>query len=356
MNVIKRFFRRSKVPEDTVEAAVYWSARRRLGLLSSCEDQELAAWLNNPANGVAYEEVERVVKSLDAVSVNPDVRIMRAEALVLPPGSGRRYLPGGVVAGLAAAIAVSLILGVGAYITQWPAGRVTDEAQATRTATAPVRYETGVGASRDVLLDDGSVVKLNTASAIEVDFSPHIRSVRLLRGQAFFKVAKNANRPFVVAAGDRRITAVGTAFDVRLGDSRVAVVLVEGRVVIDPLKPTGLARVIPRLDRYRLSPGEKLVASANSEVTITSTDVESATSWRLGQVVFREDTLKEAVAEMNRYSVRQYSVEAPEIANLRVSGVFNTAHPENFYAALVSSYPVEIEQRSLLVSVLVPRK
>jgi len=216
-------------------------------------------------------------------------------------------------------------------------------------------YVTGIGETRTVTLDDGSRVTLNTASVLDVAFSAAERDVRLAEGQAMFQVAKDAARPFVVAAGDRRITAVGTAFDVRVDRDRVAVVLVEGHVVVDPLKPKGLAGFIPRLGRYDLNAGEQLVAASNEAVAVRTTDAERVTSWQQGQLIFRHDTIASAVAEMNRYSTVQLVVTDPQIANLRISGVFKTSTPDNFIAALTSAYPIDVDKRSPLVTVLIPR-
>jgi len=208
------------------------------------------------------------------------------------------------------------------------------------------RYRTEVGQRRDLQLPDGSVIALNTASTVLVHYTDRKRNVQLLRGQALFEVAADAERPFVVTAGDRRITAVGTAFDVRVDASGLRVSMVEGRVKVDPIQGEGLDRFIPLLGRKRLVAGEQLVADARHEVTVSVTDVAREVSWRDGRLIFRHDTLAEAVAEINRYSQTQLVVEDPRAAGLRISGVFSTHRPENFVSALSAYYPVEARPRA----------
>jgi transmembrane sensor len=193
---------------------------------------------------------------------------------------------------------------------------------------------------------------LNTASSIEVDFTDERREVRLFQGQALFEVAKDARRPFVVSAGDRFVTALGTAFDVRIDAGRIDVVVIEGRVAVDPVKRTGLGRFIPALARQEVHPGEELTSFGDRPASVAAADVERITSWRRGQVTFRDDTIAAAVAEMNRYSPRPIIVTDPRVGNLRISGVFGLIRPENFVAAIVAHYPVDAQRDARDATVL----
>lgn len=357
-------------PADPAEAAAYWSARLRLGLMEPGEDHAFRAWLANPAHCAAYDEVEGAIETAGALAAVPEIRQMREAALAaapaLQPTHGRQRRAQAVAAVLALAF-----IGTFAIVSTPPrsvapvASRPTAPIQASvdiANETAPLpppppkRYTTRTGEHLEVTLEDGSVVALDTASILDVAYSTELRDVRLVEGQALFKVAKNSQRPFVVTAGDRRITAVGTEFNVRVEEGRVGVVLVEGHVAIDPIKRAGLARIVPLLARYELDPGEQLVASASAPVAVTNADTSRTTSWRQGQLIFRDDTIAAAVAEMNRYSSAQLVVDDPRVAGLRVSGVFKTSRPENFVAALAASYPIATEQRSPLVTALVWRQ
>lgn len=350
---------RNEVPSDPADAAVYWSARRRLGLTSAAEVRRFGEWLKDPAHRAAYEAVEDAADVAGDFAADPGIRKLRAEALTATPAPGRFHARPIALAALSGALAAVVVVGLTIYWPKGPASRIADApptvAGADAQPIAATPYVTGTGETRVVTLNDGSVVTLNTTSVLEVEFSSTERDVRLVEGQALFQVSGESDRPFVVAAGDRRITAQDTALDVRVDTDRVAVVIVRGHAVVDSLRPQGLARVIPALGRYGLGAGEQLVASGGSAVSVTAADTERTTSWRHGQLIFRDDTIADALTEMNRYSTVKFVVEDPAIAHLRISGVFKTTRPENLIAALVSSYPVEAEKRSPLVTALVRR-
>lgn len=331
-------------PADPYEAADWWVAKRALGLLSTRESAALEVWLEDDRNRAAFDLVQGVHEQAGAYAGEPEIREMRAEALKAGP-LGMQERSWGRVAATGAAV-VLLLGGGGWLLLREPsngAAAVADAGEASLPTTQ--RYETRVGERREVRLDDGSVVTLNTGSLLEVAYNPARRDVRLLRGQALFQVAHNKAWPFVVSAGDRQVTAVGTAFDVRVDGSRVRVVLLEGKVRVDPLRREGLERLIPQLAAEDLGPGQQLVASTGApSVTVAAADIQRAVSWRNGQVIFRDDTLGAAVTELNRYSETRILVNDPKLSALKVSGVFNTDRPENFVAAVTTFYPIKAVQ------------
>jgi transmembrane sensor len=239
--------------------------------------------------------------------------------------------------GLAAAIAASLLGGL-----VWIGPPATTTSDPATIASADVRrFATGVGQRRDLVLGDGSKVTLNTASLLEVRYSPERRDIRLLEGQAMFHVAKNPARPFVVSASNNQVTAFGTAFDVRIRQNgQVQVLLVEGRVRVEPVRRQGLERLIPALGRTDLVPGQRLVADASGAVALASVDVDRETAWNRGVLIFRNDSVGDAVREVNRYSAVKIVVDDPGLAGLKVSGVFPTASRDDFIAALEALYPL----------------
>jgi transmembrane sensor len=191
-------------------------------------------------------------------------------------------------------------------------------------------YHTAVGERSAITLQDGSTVVLNTNSALEVDFTSSERRIRLLRGQAMFEVAKSASRTFVVFAGDRRITALGTAFDVRLDKDAVRVLLVEGRVAVDAASRA----------RLELEPGEQLVAKSGAAAVVQPANIQRLTSWKSGRLIFQDESLGNAVAEVNRYIRHPLKIGDPRIAELRFSGVFRTAEVERFANSMTELYPI----------------
>ena len=327
-------------PADPGDAADFWLSRRALGLMSAHDETAFQAWLKAPAHAEAFARSERAYDALSAHAAHAEIVAMRAELLRHPRRQPPRvtYWAGG------AAAAATVLIAIGLFLAQDPGGNVTANSPAI---TAQQHYETAVGKHQTIRLDDGSTVDLNTNSIVEVAFNRERRSVRLVRGEALFKVAHNKAWPFVVTAGDREVTAVGTAFDVRLDPDAVKVVMVEGKVRVAPLKRHGLAVIVPALASESLVAGEELSANpGKADVNVSTADVQKSTSWRSGEVIFRDDTLASAVEEFNRYTDDKIVIDDPRVSALKVSGVFHTDRPANFLAAVTSFYPLSTRKLS----------
>jgi transmembrane sensor len=203
---------------------------------------------------------------------------------------------------------------------------------------------TGVGEQGTVMLDDGTQVLLNTASRIVVDFNTRQRHVRLVSGEAFFKVAKRPDWPFVVQAGDHEITAVGTAFIVRRDEARVAVTLVEGRVAVAEVAQSLDQKAVPSTPPMTLSPGERL--TYEDAVRLPKLDrpqIDKIMAWRQGMVDINDMTLAEAAVEMNRYSKWKLAVEGPAAA-IRVGGVFRSTDVKTFATAVAVTHGLTVRE------------
>lgn len=231
----------------------------------------------------------------------------------------RRWLAGTMRgAGLAAVAAA------GAFFWLHPAG---DDALATLR-----------GEQRRARLADGSTMLLNTDSRSRVTYSPELRRVTLERGEAWFDIAKDRIRPFVVEAGAVRVEAVGTAFAVRRIAGRAEVAVTEGRVRVwstaDP------ARFLLLDAGKRASIAEEAGAGA---AVVHAGGVADALAWRRGEIVLDGVTLGDAAAEFNRYNDRQLSVEA-SLAERRVVGWFRTRDVEGFARSAAAMTGARIEQ------------
>jgi len=188
---------------------------------------------------------------------------------------------------------------------------------------APTVYATGIGETRRINLEDGSSILLDAESKVRVEIDRRQRRVTLLRGRAFFKAARDPSRPFVVeAAGREVIGGGGESFDVRLGGTTVSVVAVEGELqVMTAGQPS--SRMLARA-------GQKLTLLPGVVARPVAADAQTATAWRFGQAVFEDQTLAEAVEEMNRYSHRQIRLPDPALGRMRISGVYRTGDNEAF--------------------------
>ncbi|OAI30316.1 FecR family protein [Methylomonas koyamae] len=175
-------------------------------------------------------------------------------------------------------------------------------------------YRTGFGEQRRLTLADGSSVLLNTDSALAVDLSGQRRSVRLLHGQAEFRVAKDTARPFVVEADGASVTALGTVFDVFAGGSRVEVAVSEHAVEV---VSQSLALKL-RIEEGQLWRHVRGKASAQP----SNADMAAVNAWKRGKFIFQDRTLAEVVAELNRYSASRIMIKDADLEQLRLSGVF----------------------------------
>jgi transmembrane sensor len=207
---------------------------------------------------------------------------------------------------------------------------------------------TGPGEQRTVELSDGTQVSLNANSRIVVEYDDRVRKVSLAKGEALFDVIKHQLRPFVVVIGDRKVVAMGTSFEVRREDpsgSAFAVTLVEGRVAIEPISWPDALPSASLSGLNLLNPGERLRFDGKSTEKKDSPAVERVTAWQRGQLIFDDASLVEAAAEFNRYGSHKLSIDGPELARLRVGGVFKISDPSSFAQAMASAYHLRIRDR-----------
>ncbi|TRO21780.1 DUF4974 domain-containing protein [Ectopseudomonas mendocina] len=203
-------------------------------------------------------------------------------------------------------------------------------------------YYTAVGERRLIELEDGSRVWLNSDSALSVRYSADARGLELQRGQALFEVAKDAQRPFVVQAADGQVRAVGTRFDVALRADRVQVEVSEGVVQVRSGAAPGVSvDAGQRLDyRQQQAPGPLQVL-----------DLDNASTWQRGKLIFNQRPLGEVLAELERYLPGRILIEDAALREQRISGVVDLDQPEALLANLERLQPLRITRLPWLVLV-----
>jgi len=222
-----------------------------------------------------------------------------------------------------AAMAVAVLAAVG--LTSW---------YVCRQGTS---YRTEVGQIRSVPLEDGSHVTLDTGSRIEVAVRADARRIDLIHGDAYFEVAKDPVRPFVVSVDRARVVAVGTKFYVERDDNGLIVLVTEGKI---------------RLERPAESPQE---VAAGSEARLDATElrishptdleIEETLGWRNGYLLFRDTSLVQAVARFNRYTHKRLLIQDPSIAEIRIGGHFRLDDVQGFLWLLKSGFPINVDER-----------
>jgi transmembrane sensor len=326
------------VDRQTVEAeAAAWLAQLDGGALSRADRAAFCEWLGrSPEHRESLTRMARMWSGVDeiiearierAVTENEDVKPHRAMGL---GGALARLYPAHAAAAFAtAACALALAALV---VVNGPFGG---------SEPAKAVYASAIGEQKELTLDDGSLVRINTGSSIEVDFSPGERSVRLLEGEAWFDVVHNPKRPFVVYAGDGAVRAVGTSFAVRKRDSVVDVTVTEGRVVLSTIRREEGAEPSP-FPLATLEAGHQ--ASFDEQVEsvdrLETEEIERRLSWREGFLRFDGEPLGDVVQEIGRYTTVSIEIEDDALRDLRVGGYFQTGDIDTMLEVLERSFGV----------------
>lgn len=294
-----------------MDEAARWVSQMDAGAWTDAQEAALQQWLAlHPRHAGALLQAQAAWAVTD-----PANHVVPEAAAEPEPRFDRRRVIGYGGAALAASIAGGMFL-----------------------LSKPASFTTAVGEIRRVPLEDGSVAAINTASKVEVAFADSRRSVRVDRGEAWFQVAKDPARPFVVEAGRVRVEAVGTAFSVRRHDKGAEVLVTEGVVEAWASGAEG--------HRVRVAAGASAFisddAAIRTEQAAPST-IDRTLAWRSGKIDLVGDRLDQAVAEFNRYNRRQIVILDPAIASEQFDGAFRTDDPEGFALAVRDSLRVPVD-------------
>lgn len=314
-----------------VEAVAWHTYLHESDLASTPEFED---WLKDPVNAHVWGQAVALWDFIGAQAKEPEVVEARTAALTAVKramAQRRAPLKWWRPASVAAAIGLFVLAGLQGYA--W--------------LTRPADYSTGFGERRVVRLEDGSRISLDSDSDVTVRYTKHTRELHLLRGQARFDVAHDVERPFSVVARDRKVVATGTAFNIDLTQPNVAVTLIEGHVVV--LDATGdvetdrsLRQAGPKTPQIELHAGQELVAANDRAPVIKNANLQQVTSWVSGQLIFSNETLTDVVARINHYSATPIVIADPEIANERVSGVFNVGDVAGFLDIVTQTLPLTV--------------
>ncbi len=206
-------------------------------------------------------------------------------------------------------------------------------------------YETGIGAHSTVNLPDGTRMLLNTNTLVSVTYSDDERLLELTRGELHVEVDHDPSRPLRVKAGGKVVEAVGTAFNVYLMDYEdVDVIVTEGVVHVKSTEEGAVDEPIQELLK-----GQKLSIRARQPKVIDSVDetrIEDRLSWRDGNLVFRGETLEEALSEVSRYTTLDFKVSDPEIAEVRIAGLYKAGDVDGLLLALRENFNIQHHRTS----------
>jgi transmembrane sensor len=315
--------------QDIEMRASEWLMRAEEPDWSEAQQAELDAWLaESDAHKAAYWRLEHGWRSADRLGA---LRNHRVEVELAQRRPTRWLWP------IAASIA--LTLGLGSYgWQQW---------QAPKPEPEIIQIATKVGMRKLVRLDDGSQIDLNTGSAIRTAVNETSRVVWLDRGEAYFSIAKRKGQFFIVHAGAKTITVLGTKFSVRRDGDKVSVVVEEGRVRVEDGNQAGLVR------STIIEGGDVAVVRGTSTlVTTAGADrVDDALAWRGGMLSFDQRSLSEVAAEFNRYNRKKLIIGDTEAGAIRIGGSFKADNVDAFVRLLRDAYGLKIDDSEEAVTI-----
>ncbi len=316
-----------------LDEAANWVIRLRSPELSMAEKQDFSHWLNRSEQHVrAFDDMAATWDTLGAVTHVPELAqqldhrtdtspqaTANPQATVSTRGWSWNLLSWQSGAALACCAALFAI--------------------ALRLAPIPTPidtqiYTTAAGEQKDITLADGSVVSLNTQSTLTVSFTDEQRNLALESGEAYFQVAPNKQRPFVVEVGRGTVTAVGTAFNIYRQQRQTDVVVTEG--IVQMREHHSPSNPMPQSER--LIANQQASFDQRGLSGISTAHPEQSLAWREQTLVFEQLPLPQALAELNRYLATPVDSTHPSLQQLKVSGTFSLTAPEDTLRALKLSF------------------
>ena len=326
--------------EIEAEAAA-WIVQLDGGPMADQDRQALREWVGrSPQHYATLHRLADVWGELNALTALEDIAREESAEPAPAPAVGRSNEPKqlGVMAAAAAAL-VLVLAGLGALTIMSP----PPSASALETL-----HSTRVGEQKSVQLADGSHIQVNTNSVVEVDYGSEERRIRLVRGEAMFKVAHDAARPFIVDAGGNSVRALGTAFAVRMEGARLEVSVAEGVVELTaplaPEEPGESAVEDVRSHQLTALQTAVLLDGAADVRDVAESEMHRTLAWRDGMLVFQGEPLAEVVGEVSRYTPLHIVIDDAELSDLRVGGYFGVGEIDDLFKALEDGFGVRVER------------
>lgn len=279
--------------DKKMERAIYWHVRLLSGDFSSQEMEEFLNWQQAHTENAAYlQYVEENGAVLEEHKDKIQDALNSNKHRILPAMGKMRWI---------GAVAASLIMIVTALVSFAPFAE---------------RHTTAIGEQKTIYLADGSSVFLNTNTALKVDMGDEERAINLIKGEAFFQVTPDKNRPFMVAVGQRVIRVVGTKFNIFRTDNETTLSVTEGVVAI--LKGTD-----DNIIEQQVLAGQQIIINQKNEIGKTiKLNHSNVTAWKEGQLVYEDILLEDFIQDLNRYYAGKIILQDKELGKMRISGVF----------------------------------
>jgi len=310
--------------ERLEQEAVAWHARLTSGAPEAADLAEFEAWRRqSPAQDQAYRRIESLWRQLE-----PPLRADRKRRHHAEKSSRTKAWLRRSGAGLALASAV-----LATALAFYPDYLLNSWAD----------YHTRIGGRADVRLADGSLIHLNTDTALDVEINGGERRVHLLRGEAEFEVAHDRSRPFRVQSGDIVTEALGTRFVVRYERPAGVITLLQGRVRAGQIGEFGAFVV--------LAPGESVTFDRRTLSEPHAADVSASSAWRRGRLIMNFVPLKQVIAEINRYRRSPIKLLDADLGEREINAAIDLGNVDAWLDALPATLPVHIRRAGPLVMI-----
>ncbi len=308
---------------EVSDEALRFVVKLHSGAATLADRRQFQAWrAQNPEHEAAAQEAEALWGEASNLHQDPETGTVRP---------GRRKRGPSRRAVIANAVGLAAVGG-----GLWASG-------ALRGWTSD--YVTGLGETRAIDLPDGSRVTLNARSAIDVEFTPAVRRVSLVEGQAFFEVAPDLARPFEVSMRDVRVTALGTAFDIdrNIADGEASVAVTQHAVLVAAAAG----------EPVKLLEGQMLVVDRNGHLgAVRPSKVSIVAAWRSGLYIAEDRRLADVIKALQAYHTGWIVIQGDEIANMRINAVLNLKTPDASLDALAGGLPISVRHLSSYLTVI----
>lgn len=322
----------SKKANETLlisDQAIDWYARLNSGEAQASDWRDFTTWLEEDSrHGKAYDTLEL---SLDFSSESIDEASNHTDHITdLPPkavNENRKPIfwisaASSIAALFIIALVLPGILSTGPDISH--------------------EYVTKIGENDSITLADGTRVAINTDTHLTFTMNKNQRSVVLHKGEAFFEIASDKKRDFIVTAMNTEIHDVGTKFDVNLTSSKLAVAVQDGLVDVIP---KGLSKHETKKVQKRVKGGQKAIRIlGQNKLQVVRVDPSSISSWKSGILIFDDTPLPDLVENVNRYFNAKIVIVDARANTLKFSGVLNIENQDKVLQALTGFLPVHFEQ------------
>lgn len=318
-----------------VRDAAAWHARLQESDATEQDFQEWQTWLaSSPEHKRMFREVEDAWYLIGCVDPSLHASELESAASRRSESSGaRRFRTSSALLAVAVVSVVAIGLALMQFEVPWGASR----------------YATAKSEQRSVRLPDGTRITLGGESRLQSRFTDHSREITLAYGEAFFEVAQDPARPFVVRIRGTEIHALGTAFNVRAASDRVLVSVTEGRVALIPAEPDARGSPAVRAaeeGRAILHAGQQVALDRSGQIAQSNKAPADMATWRQGRFEYRGEELGRVVEDLNRYSDRRITLEDAGVSKLRYSGTIFPDHIDEWLEGVEGILPVAVVRQS----------